>query len=71
MSFSGHTCSPWNTIEGLASRNNCLACKAQADVQCTCPDYWFPPDRREQMKKLPHGYGRMLAHHVSCAKAKT
>lgn len=39
---------------------------AQLAIECTCPDYWFPEQRREALRKLPHGNG--LAHHSECAR---
>jgi hypothetical protein len=30
--------------------------------------WWFPADRREQLRKLPHNYGKVLQHHTTCAK---
>lgn len=42
--------------------------EAPPEPECTCPDWWFPPDRRERLRKLPHNYCGVLAHHESCAK---
>lgn len=63
-----HTCSPLKTAE--AASKACPACRAQDNVACTCPDYWFPPDRREQLRKAPHNLGGVLQHHASCAKVE-
>lgn len=41
---------------------------AVPEPECTCPDYWFPPDRREKLRKLPHNYMGVLAHHDTCKK---
>lgn len=40
-------------------------------IRCTCPEWWFPPDRREILRSLPHGYGGALMHHKDCEKTKT
>lgn len=36
--------------------------------ECTCPDWWFPPDKRDKLRKLPHNYEGVLAHHNTCKK---
>lgn len=65
-----HTCSP--RPGDMVKREECLACRAQDSVPCTCPEWWFPRERAFTLRQLPHGYGGgMLAHHVGCAKAKT
>jgi hypothetical protein len=38
--------------------------------ECTCPEWWFPKDRREALRKLPHGHGGVLAHYQTCPKNK-
>lgn len=43
------------------------AFKSRGELLCKCPDYWFPENRREQLRRMPHGGG--LAHHESCPKA--
>ena len=40
----------------------------EPEPECTCPDWWFPPDRREKLRKLPHDYMGVLAHHDTCKK---
>lgn len=37
-------------------------------ANCTCPDYWFPADRREELRKLNHGQDGALTHHQDCGK---
>lgn len=63
-----HTCSAWKKDQDKECNTNCPACRAQDNIDCTCPDYWFPPDRRDVLRKTPHDFGRILQHHVSCAK---
>jgi hypothetical protein len=63
-----HSCSAWLTE---AHKNaSCLECQRQEHVTCTCPDWWFPPDRREKLRTLAHGFGGILQHHSSCEKAR-
>lgn len=38
------------------------------ESECTCPDWWFPAEKRERMRKLPHNYMGVLAHHDTCKK---
>lgn len=38
------------------------------EPECTCPDWWFPSEKRERMRKLPHNYMGVLAHHDTCKK---
>lgn len=38
--------------------------------ECTCPVWWFPPDIREKLRKFPHAYHGVLAHHKLCEKRK-
>jgi len=65
-----HTCSAFK--QDWQKREECKACRAQDGTQCTCPSGWFPPDRAFTLRQLPHGYGGgTLAHHPTCAKAKT
>ena len=40
-------------------------------ADCTCPEWWFPPDRREIHRKLPHNHEGILQHHEDCAKRGT
>ena len=62
-----HTCS---FLCAESHKNaSCEECLRQAPIACTCPEFWFPPDRREMLRKLAHGFGGgVLAHHASCAK---
>ena len=54
----------------------CNSCKAwlitygpvQDDPHCTCPEWWFPPNKRRRLKRLPHGGA--LSHHQNCTKRK-
>lgn len=39
-------------------------------MKCTCPEWWFPPDKREKLRELPHNYEGVLQHHESCNKTK-
>lgn len=39
-------------------------------IVCTCPDFWFPTERREELQKLNHGQDGALAHHRNCLKTK-
>jgi hypothetical protein len=41
---------------------------SRGDAPCRCPDWWFPEQRREHLRRMPHGGG--LAHHETCPKAK-
>ena len=61
-----HTCSPW--LKDKRTNADCPACRAQDTIACTCHDYWFPFDRREILRAMPHGMGGGLAHHASCRK---
>jgi hypothetical protein len=69
-----HTCGitkPLPPMVKLIILHECVACRAQDGIKCSCPDGWFPAERAFHLRQLPHGYGGgMMAHHVSCAKAK-
>lgn len=64
-----HTCSAWKQDQDKDCNTKCPACREQDEIECTCPDWWFPSHRRETLRKLPHGFGRTLNHHSTCAKA--
>lgn len=68
MWHEGHTCSPWLKDQESDGNKNCPGCRAQDDVVCTCPDWWFPQNRREKLRLMPHGFGGMLSHYKTCAK---
>ena len=57
-----------NIIRGIVRLRSQDEHVPEAEVECTCPDYWFPPDRREKLRKLPHDYMGVLAHHDTCKK---
>jgi hypothetical protein len=63
-----HTCSALLAKQHLNAA--CQACRLQDGVVCTCPDWWFPLDRRVELRRLPHGLGGVLAHHAACAKTQ-
>lgn len=43
-------------------------CNILSRAKCTCPEWWFPPGKREAAKKLPHNYQGVLKHHKDCNK---
>lgn len=61
-----HTCSALKSEEH--KNKDCAECQRQTSIGCTCPDWWFPPDRRVELRKLAHGLGGVLQHHNDCAK---
>lgn len=62
-----HTCSALRHEE---HRNvDCKACRAQDNITCTCPGWWFPWLERDRLRKVPHGLGGIFKHHETCTKA--
>lgn len=35
------------------------------NVECSCPDYWFPKNKRNVLQKIPHNF-QGLAYHSEC-----
>jgi hypothetical protein len=63
-----HTCSP--LLAKKEKNASCGECERQSYIACTCPEWWFPPDRRAELRKLANGFGGVLSHHTSCAKCR-
>jgi hypothetical protein len=63
-----HTCSP--LLAQKAKNASCEECERQSYIVCDCPEGWFPPHRRVELRKLAHGFGGVLAHHPTCAKCR-
>lgn len=66
--MSNHTCSAWLADQGSSKNLDCPACREQDSIECSCPNWWFPPDVKERARKLSHGFGGVVAHHATCAK---